>query len=668
MREIHLPYPWAIMVFFLLAFSFSSLWGAGENGIKVKTVETYPTFECIGLRVGFEGVADSNATAQVRYRLKGMNPWREAQPLGRIRGNRFAGSIFFLNPGSDYEVEITVTDQDGVSDGKKLLQASTRSDRFPVGGGKEYYVDLSGDDTGPGTAEKPFRTIQKAADLVSPGDIVWVMPGVYREEVKVVRPGRKNAYIAFMARKGGVILSGADPRYEGLERKGLWKPEGKSVYSTDPGFETRFVAADGIRLYHYVSLEEFEEFICGEPGGWFQDKASGRLYIRFIPENDPNEIPLQIARLDNGFLLRNADYILIEGFEIRDYGSKTGGAGVLLDGAAWCAVRNCSIHGMQAQVQLTGSRAEGNLVEYCEIWDTSIPRWPWAMTKGHDEEGAGIMSAGGRGNVVRECRMHGLFDGLAPSYWDKLQDESYNCDWDVYNNEIYDLRDDIMEPEGPCVNFRIWDNYCYDLFAGISLAPITVGPTYVLYNAARELKIKDIKYSGRDPGICYIYHNTFYSGVKMPHELINLHESFQAQVFRNNIFYANDCAFRCSRKPAPNNDLDYNDWYSYDIDWYKGYTGLKRPRLFSVAGKDLFTLKEVQETLGWEKHGLSADPLFIDPEAGNLRLKPGSPCIDKGEVLPNINDGFIGKAPDMGAYEWGSACQGPFPIGTRPRR
>ena len=36
------------------------------------------------------------------------------------------------------------------------------------------------------------------------------------------------------------------------------------------------------------------------------------------------------------------------------------------------------------------------------------------------------------------------------------------------------------------------------------------------------------------------------------------------------------------------------------------------------------------------------------------RLAPGSGAIDKGQPLPNINDGFRGEAPDAGALEFGA--------------
>jgi hypothetical protein len=37
----------------------------------------------------------------------------------------------------------------------------------------------------------------------------------------------------------------------------------------------------------------------------------------------------------------------------------------------------------------------------------------------------------------------------------------------------------------------------------------------------------------------------------------------------------------------------------------------------------------------------------------DFRLKPGSSAIDRGVALPNITDGFTGKAPDLGALELG---------------
>ena len=38
----------------------------------------------------------------------------------------------------------------------------------------------------------------------------------------------------------------------------------------------------------------------------------------------------------------------------------------------------------------------------------------------------------------------------------------------------------------------------------------------------------------------------------------------------------------------------------------------------------------------------------------DLTLKSDSPAIDAGAVIPSINDNYLGDAPDLGAYEFGS--------------
>src|SRR5215510_2133589 len=45
--------------------------------------------------------------------------------------------------------------------------------------GATYYVSPTGSDSNSGTQDQPFRTIQRAADVVNPGNTVIVEDGVY---------------------------------------------------------------------------------------------------------------------------------------------------------------------------------------------------------------------------------------------------------------------------------------------------------------------------------------------------------------------------------------------------------------------------------------------------------------------------------------------------------
>ena len=46
-------------------------------------------------------------------------------------------------------------------------------------------------------------------------------------------------------------------------------------------------------------------------------------------------------------------------------------------------------------------------------------------------------------------------------------------------------------------------------------------------------------------------------------------------------------------------------------------------------------------------------PMLTDPVNLDFRPKAGSPLIDAGRVIPSVTDGFQGKSPDIGAYEYG---------------
>jgi hypothetical protein len=43
----------------------------------------------------------------------------------------------------------------------------------------------------------------------------------------------------------------------------------------------------------------------------------------------------------------------------------------------------------------------------------------------------------------------------------------------------------------------------------------------------------------------------------------------------------------------------------------------------------------------------------LRPPILNFKLKAGSKAVDAGMKIPNVNDGFAGRAPDRGAYEVG---------------
>lgn len=92
----------------------------------------------------------------------------------------------------------------------------------------EYHVAVTGDNANDGSARKPLKTIQRAADLAQPGDTVTVHDGTYRERVNPPRGGTSDAKrITYQAAPGGrVVITGAEPM-QGWTKVGgdTWKLE-----------------------------------------------------------------------------------------------------------------------------------------------------------------------------------------------------------------------------------------------------------------------------------------------------------------------------------------------------------------------------------------------------------------------------------------------------------
>ena len=89
-----------------------------------------------------------------------------------------------------------------------------------------YFVSPQGSDNNPGTIARPFKTIQKCAELVQPGSTCWLRQGTYRETVRPKISGTNTEPIAFSAyKKERVTISGT-------ELVNDWSKDRGSIYRT----------------------------------------------------------------------------------------------------------------------------------------------------------------------------------------------------------------------------------------------------------------------------------------------------------------------------------------------------------------------------------------------------------------------------------------------------
>jgi hypothetical protein len=138
----------------------------------------------------------------------------------------------------------------------------------------------------------PFQTIQKAADVVHPGDTVVVAPGIYYESVQLTRPGAPGKPVTFTAdriEKDRVIISGADADIRAGKVPWVLEDAGTRLYSLPLAHLPARVLHEEIELYPYQSLADLKAFWITKRGtfkpvppcpgpqhGWAYE--NGRLY------------------------------------------------------------------------------------------------------------------------------------------------------------------------------------------------------------------------------------------------------------------------------------------------------------------------------------------------------------------------------------------------------
>jgi alpha-N-arabinofuranosidase len=91
---------------------------------------------------------------------------------------------------------------------------------------KEYHVAKIGNDVDTGTLKSPFLTIQAAANIAQPGDIITVHEGIYRERINPPRGGTSDdKRIIYRAAKDEKVVIKGSEIIKGWEKikEDVWK-------------------------------------------------------------------------------------------------------------------------------------------------------------------------------------------------------------------------------------------------------------------------------------------------------------------------------------------------------------------------------------------------------------------------------------------------------------
>lgn len=639
-----------------LAVGLSALLGGGavapadaQTAATLVGVSGYGNFHAAGIVATIAGDTNQNATLALEWRRASAASFRIAQPLIRISTTTFTGSLFSLSPGGTWEARVTLTDPDGTTGtATQTTNFATRSAILAEPTVQTFYVAPGGDDGGPGTAGQPLATIQEGANRATPGTLISIAPGIYRERVELAVSGTEAQPIVFRGSAPGAILDGADAA---VAQGVAWTAQGGGVYARTLGFLTGHVVSELGRLFRYDTLADLQALPTGAPGGFFFDGTT--LRVRFSDNSSPAAHTMHVGRLEEGFVLDGRSFVRIENLELRHYGAGDYGKGVYLRYSSDCTVRYCRIHEVGAAgVWMKGG--ERNLIERNEIWDTSIFAWPWDWTKGSSAENNGVLFTDeiGRGNVVRRNLIHDTFNGVGPC-GGSAPPAGITNETDLYENVLYRHTDDAFEPEGYCANVRLWANAIEDVHMAFAVAPASPGPTWIVRNIAYDFgntrtsqvdgylaSALKINSGYPDPvGPVLLLHNTFVTTAPATAALtlLNPGESTYLRA-RNNLFAATaEAIYKVNPVPL---DFDRDDLY-------RSTAG----RLAYWMGASYADLAALQGSTGQEPTGLSVAPALTNPAAGDFTPLSASQLAGAAQRLAGINDGGAGDAPDIGAVE-----------------
>ena len=628
--------------FIVLLFLLPQLSQAQNKVQEGEFIVEPPTLENMGFEWYIKGDDNRNATVKVEYRIAGSGTaWKQGMPLLRMGGeyieragidytvpHMFAGSILDVTPNTRYEARFTLEDPDGVEgEAVKVVNVTTRAEPKAATGGRvrhvysQYYTGVKEEPNYPGlvsayggsqNTKGDWNVV--AEDVVQPGDIIKIHGGLYQ----------------------GVLLNYPD-------------------WHNIPFDGTYFFTAKGTAERPIV-IEA-----AGDGEVIFDGAGAAILFNVMASEH----------HIFQGLTFRNAGRVF-------DAGRKH------LAGASDLTIRNCRFEHVGEGVVTEFAGSKNFLIQDNVILgrDDRYRMYGWAAHReGLIPYGTHLMDSYygikvyGSGHVIAHNSIAYFHDAIGISTYGtpEKEQELKAVSIDIYNNDLHLLVDDFIEADGSVHNVRVMRNRGVNAAEnGISAQPVFGGPAYYIRNILYNVPLGGaLKIHGGVPGLT-AYHNTFITES-------NAGARYPNSNFRNNLILGTD-------GPVVVSSLHLTTNYSVaDYNGYRPNQGPESPEnqfQWLNANKESVgfkTLASFSSASGLEKHGITVDydvfenlqkpklapvgtamgnmpgPVYHAVDL-NFKLNPKGKAVDAGVVIPNVNDGFKGKAPDLGALEVGGAA------------
>ncbi len=587
-----------------------------------------------------------------------------------------------------------------------------------------YFVAKNGDDNNIGTLQRPFLTIQKAANIMVAGDICYIREGIYRETITPINSGTITDSIRFARYNNEVVVvSGADMVTSG------WSIYRNNIYQTaitlpvngyaNEGFfanqlfingemmtEARWpnntnvnplqptnigagvniinnneVAVENNNipdigeswvgatfwtnewytsytgtitrgtpptLYATPSAPYFRNtywfYLTGKLGlldaarEWHYDGTQNTLY--FWAPNNGIPANVEVKRRNYAFDFSNKSYISVTGIEIFASTITTSATskGIVLDRIkAKYISHHVTLPPLPTQFHYPPSGGDLILASHCH--DTGIK----LIGENHVIKNSNIaFSSGngilleGTGHLVENNFIHHI--NYQSSYAAPVRMNGNNHR--ILKNSIYECGRGGIEVDWHTNGVNSFNNeIAYNDISSFGALSSDLGGIYFA--------------SGINMSGTTIHHNYIHNpyGYSLFWDVAGIYldnDSYNAIVHHNLIADFNRSSLPKATKIASQFGTEkiYNNTFLYESE-VPTTSGDIRNNIFK--GNVAFT-----NVSGLSNNLYSAtDPKFKDAANADYTLLAGSPAIDQGVIINNYTDGFIGQAPDIGAFEFG---------------
>src|SRR3954463_4922660 len=492
-----------VVLSLLLLIRSDGVLTAGSNALTLRDfVVEPPTLINLGFEWFVDGDDNRNSSVAVSYRHVGDAAWQTALPLLRLQGERiaqgkqidvtspnmFAGSILDLEPDTEYEARLQVTDPDGVSGERpKFVRVRTRAEPKPAADGAVYHVYPPGYKGS--KIEPSFEGLMCAYNLTCAGTD-WATAG--RPRVKA----------------GDTILVHA----------GVYKYN-RYEYTNDPAVN-RTTPLDGTYYLLAKGTAEKPIVIKGAGDGPAIFDGAGNFALFDIRAADYTYF--------EGLTFRNTDYAILAGTQF-------------LAGAKGITVKRCRFEDIGAGV-FTNYAGSSNFYVADNYFigrhdPNHVIGWAgefWRKFDGQDGQkfppvmGSYIaVKIYGSGHVIAYNYVANFHDGIdtetygnpdgsaaidgakypAKQYWDRRP-----VSVDYYNNYMTNFHDDAFEIDGSMHNIRVMRNMMINNASQpFCNQPALGGPVYWIRNVSFNSPGGSVRLGGGS-GILF-YNNTMFGEV-----------------------------------------------------------------------------------------------------------------------------------------------------------